>query len=258
MQLKVKREAFVQALGVMERAFRHLEALVPPPQQRPDRDSFVFRYAEQAIEQALIQKLARYISGLHAIDVLLLNGLVQEQAVIQRTLDEIGEDIHFLTLPLTNDKVTPLHEQYLAAFWEEELDADTLLASSQKRNYPPRQKIRAYCARVGGLRDFSTANEVGRTISKTYSGYVHASSPQIMEMCGGDPPRFHLHGMSRTPRIPEHAHDAWNYFYRGLLSVTFVGKALGHAALVERLYEYIRQFEHESGTEYFLGDFRDL
>jgi hypothetical protein len=40
----------------------------------------LFRYADQSIEQALIQKLARYISGVHAIDVLLLNGFVQEQA----------------------------------------------------------------------------------------------------------------------------------------------------------------------------------
>jgi hypothetical protein len=256
--MKIEREVLLEAVAVMERAFRRMEAQVPPPKQRSDGQSFVFRYADQSIEQALIQKLVRYISGLHAIDVLLLNGLVQEQAVIQRTLDEIGEDIHFLVLSLTNDKVTPLHDQYLAAFWEEEFDAGTPVESTQKRNYPPRQKIRAYCSRVGGLADPSTANEVGRTISKTYSGYVHASSPQVMDMCGGNPPRFHLQGMQGTPRIGEHARDAWNYFYRGLLAVTAVAKAFGDAALVELLYDFIRTFERASGTEYFEGDFRDL
>lgn len=256
--MKIERKVLLQAVGVMERAFRRLECQVPPPEKRPDRHSFVLRYTDQSIEQALIQKLARYISGLHAIDVLLLNGLIQEQAVIQRTLDEIGEDTQFLVLPLTNDVVNPLHEQYLAAFWEEEFDAVTPLKSKQKRNYPPRQKIRAYCSRIGGLADPSTANEVGRTISKTYSGYVHASSPQIMDMCGGSPPQFHVQGMNGTPRIGEHTRDAWNYFYRGLLAVTAVAKAFGDSELVKQLYDYIRKFEQATGTEYFEGTFRDL
>ena len=30
---------------------------------------------------------------------------------------------------------------------------------------------------------------VARTVSKAYSGYVHAASPQIMDMYDGDPPR---------------------------------------------------------------------
>lgn len=256
--MRVERSACVEALRVMESAFRRLEGQVPPPTQVSYKDSFQFRYEDELIEQALIQKLARQISGLYAIDILLLNGLVQEQAVIQRTLDEIGEDINFLTLALTNHEVTPLHGQYLEAFWKEEFDAETAAESTQKRNYPPRRKIVAYNSCHGGLSDPSTANEVSRTISKTYSGYVHASSPQIMDMCGGNPPRFHLQGMQGTPRILEHAEDAWNYYYRGLLSVTFVAKAFGDEPLVDHLYEYISKFEERSGTRYFNGKFDDI
>src|SRR5687767_14604213 len=106
------RAVFLQSLEVMEHAFRRLERRVPPVEQ-PWKDGFVLRYRERTIEQALIQKLARQVSGLHAIDALLLKGLAQEQAVIQRTLDEIGEDIHFLVLAVASGEITPLHQRYL-------------------------------------------------------------------------------------------------------------------------------------------------
>lgn len=89
--------------------------------------------------------------------------------------------------------------------------------------------------------------DAGETISKTYSGYVHAASPQIMDMCGGEPPRFHLTGMNGTARIAEHVEDAWNYFYRGLLTVTIVAKALGDGKLVDHMYKCISRFETAQG-----------
>lgn len=92
----------------MENAFRRLEQQVPPPQARPWNDSFVLRYLEQTIEQALIQKLARVISGLRAVDLLLLHGHVQEQGVLHRTLDELNEDVFFLAAAITNDSATRL------------------------------------------------------------------------------------------------------------------------------------------------------
>src|SRR3712207_629090 len=100
------RTIFIQALAVMERAFRRLERQVPSPSEQPWKDGFVFRYKEKLVEQALIQKLARQISGLHAVDALLLRGLSQEQCVIQRTLDEIGEDIYFLALAVTTGELS--------------------------------------------------------------------------------------------------------------------------------------------------------
>src|SRR6202044_3262131 len=62
---------FQPVLQALERGFRQLEIKVPPPVRKPWRDSFVFRYAEQTIQQAIVQKLARMISGLHAIKVLM-------------------------------------------------------------------------------------------------------------------------------------------------------------------------------------------
>src|SRR5665213_3444210 len=102
------RQLFAPTLEQLEKAFRRLEMRVPPPKRKPWKDSFVFRYVEQTIQQAIVQKLARTITGLRAIDVLLERGLFQEQGILQRTLDEIEEDIVFLSSAIINNDMTEL------------------------------------------------------------------------------------------------------------------------------------------------------
>ena len=243
---------FQEILTVMENAFRRMERQIPQPKEVPYKDSFVFRYKEKTIEQALIQKLARVISGLHAVNLLLDHGFLQEQAVLHRTLDELNEDIMFLAYALTNDGITDLHNRYLKAFYEEEFDKPyDPVASTQKRDMVPRKKIHAYLVRTTetGL-DPSRGSALYRTLSKAFSGFVHAASPQIMDMWGGAPPKFSLNGMLGTPRVEEYKRDAWNYFYRGLISVTVVGKAFGDKPLVDSLLSCKEQFERAYGKDY--------
>jgi hypothetical protein len=189
------------------------------------------------------------LSGLHAVDVLLLHGLLQEQASLHRILDEIHEDIFFLAAAVTNDVITERHKQYLAAFYAEEFpDPDNTLARHQKPNLPPRRKIRAYVRRVLSTDpNPSLIDDVEESVSSTYSGFVHASAPQVLDMYGGDPPHFHLSGMRGTPRMQEHIDDAWNYFYRGIMALTVVAKAFGDKPLVDSLYEHLERFVKESG-----------
>ncbi len=235
----------------MESTLHGLAKRVPEPQVVPHMGSSVFRYAEKSIHQALVQKLARSISTLHAARLLMENGFVQEQAALQRILDELNEDITFLAFGVIYGDVTPLHQTYLDAFFEDEFDADTALASTQKRPMIPRRKIHAYLARIdSGSLDSSTAVELSRTVSKTYSGYVHAASPQIMDMYGGSPPRFHVQGMRGTPRHHEHRADLWNYFYRGILSFGFVAKAFGDEMLFDSIHNFSHKFTRLSGKNY--------
>lgn len=245
-------QLFQHTLKVMESAFKGLEQQVPNPIKVPFRNSFVFRYKEQSIYQALILKLARVVSGLHAAKCLLEKGFVQEQAVHQRILDEIGEDILFLVYGITIDKITELHKEYLSYFYEEEFDIpENPVKSSQKRGMIPRKKIRAYIARMEGSNlNPSEGVELSRTLHKAYSGYVHGASPQIMDMYGGNPPRFHISGMLGTPKIKSYEKDLWNYFYRGILSFILVAKAFGNKELVEGLSKYQDEFENISGTNY--------
>lgn len=237
-----------QVLSKMEQTLRIFEQRVPPPQRVPYKDSFVYRYVEKTIHQAIVQKLARLVSGLHAARLLMKYGFVQEQGSLQRMLDEIEEDILFLTFSVIYNESTTLHQEYLDAFYEEEFDAETAMASTQKRPMIPRKKIRAYIARMD--RNPSRAIEATRTINKTYSGYVHAASPHIMEMYGGSPPHFHTRGMAGTELQQDHREDLWNYFYRSLLAFVFSAVAFGDKELFDQLNEFSHEFARQSGEDF--------
>jgi hypothetical protein len=243
---------YLQTLQNMERTLGGLAKRVPPPQRVPILDSFAFRYTERTIHQALIQKLARIISGLYAARTLLEKGFLQEQAALQRMLDEFQEDVTFLCYAAIFEDTTDLHRRYLDAFFEEEFDKpEDPVASTQKRPMVPRDKIRAYIARIEGSGlDPSRGIALGRTLSKTYSGYVHGASPQIMDMYGGNPPHFHVSGMRGTPRFLEHQDDLWNYFYRGICAFGFAAKAFGDEQLFASIQQYRDQFAKASGKEY--------
>jgi hypothetical protein len=243
------QKLFNEAIPITEGAFRKLERQVTPPQLAPLGDGFVYRYLEKSVEQALIQKLARMISGLHAARLLLDHGFVQEQGVMQRTLDELGEDITFLAASLTNDKITELHKRYLKSFYEE-IDIDYQSVSSKKPEVP-RKKIHAYVARVLGLDlNESRAIALSKWISKFYSGFIHAASPNIMDMYGGNPPKFHIAGMLGTPHVDEYRKDFQFYLYRGLLDVCLVAKAFGDKPLADSLTSYIEKVEQDN-PEFF-------
>ena len=176
-------------------------------------------------------------------------------AAICRVLDEIGEDIAFLSASVTNDRETELHERYLSGFWAEEFtEPKNTLARHEKPDMPRRSKIQAYVQRVlNPAENPSRISDVNQAVSSTYSGYVHASAPQVLDLFGGDPPHFHIEGMCDTPRMNEHVHDSWNYFYRGIASYIIVARAFGDASLSQALGEYhdkfLEQSDHRAKSE---------
>jgi hypothetical protein len=242
-------QLFDNTLRNMEVTLHALEKQVPPPRAIPFKDGFVYRYVEKTIHQALIQKLARVVTGLHAARILLEHGFVQEQGALNRILDEFQEDISFLAYAVIFDEITELHRRYLSAFYEEEFDKpESPIKSTQKRPMVARKKIRAYNARMEAVfaLDPSMGIELSRTVNKALSGFVHGASPAIMDMYGGEPPGFHVRGMLRTVRITEHREDLWNYFYRGLIAFGFVAKALGDEAILKNIRAFLDEFETRS------------
>ena len=131
-------ELYQQTLRHMQSTLNDLTERVAPPQRVPILDSFVFRYVEKSIHQAIVQKLARIISGLHAARILLESGFIQEQGALQRMLDEFQEDVIFLSYAAINNEVTDLHRRYLEAFYQEEFDKPgDPISSTQKRPMIP-------------------------------------------------------------------------------------------------------------------------
>jgi hypothetical protein len=209
----------------------------------------VFRYANKGIHEALVQKLARSISGLNAVSVLIKTGYVQEAGVLFRTLDEIQEDIFFLATAETNAARTERHDQYLQAFYAEAVfSRPEGCIDIPKPNMVPRKKIRAHTINtIGKGVNVTQALAAGESVGTAYSGYVHAASENIMDMYGGEPPHFHISGMVGTPRISACERDAENYVYRGLMATIVVAKAFGGRELVEQLYKFLAVYEAANG-----------
>lgn len=237
-------------LELMDRAFKDFESSMPnKPQFVQLSYGSGWRCIEKDIYQAMILKLARVQSSIRAALLLLQNGFVQEQAAIQRMIDETNEDISFLVYAITNDEITELHERFLEAFWMEEVDeSGEMISSAHKRPMIPRQKIQAYLSRIKGIDiNQSSYSELMRTLSKSYSGFVHGAAPHIMDMYGGNPPHFYTKGMLGTPRMKEHEGDLWNYVYRTFVAHILVAKAFGARSHVDILTEHLNQIEINVG-----------
>lgn len=252
------RSLFKQTLVVLDTTFNAVVDLVPEPQKAPYKDEFVFRFKEQTIHQAIILKFARMITGLRAALALIETGLLQEEAAIQRILDEIMEDTLFLVYAVTNDEQTDLHKRYLNAFFQEEFsNPKDPVGSQQDRPMIPRKKIRAYITRIevdaakekGQKLDQSHGAALSKTLHKTYSGYIHAAAPHVMDLYGGNPPRFYIEGMLGTPLMSTHQDDLLNYFYRGLMTAVAVARSFGDKAMSDYVYENLKRFEKSSGLQ---------
>jgi len=231
------RQLLKDTLIEIDRALEILVQLIPPAKPVSFKDGFVYRHVEQLPQQAIVQKLSRIPSGLRAMQILCDAGYFQEQAALQRVIDELGEDAIFLSIPVIFGDEEPIHRDYLSAFFAEEFDPATGKPLPEQRPMIPRKKIRAAIARSPlGTQDPHGHAEAGRAISKAYSGFVHGASPHIMDMYGGDPPRFHTQGMLGTEREMEHCQDIVNYYYRGLGAYVIGSRALGHEPLFQKLY----------------------
>ena len=241
---------FEHVLDRMDETLLCLASAVPKPKRVPFLDSFVYRYAEKNIHQAIVQKLACCISSLRAALLLMDHGYVREQAALQRVLDELEEDITFLAFGVINSDITDLHSKYLDAFYEEEFDpANGKHIATGRRTNPRRKEVQAYLAKIYGD-DPHGGSQVIRTISKTYSGFVHAASPHTMDLYIGDPPRFHTSGVAGTYRHDEHREDLWNNFYRGILAFTYAAKAFGDEALFANIRKFSVQFADANGHDF--------
>jgi len=235
------------ALEQLDKAFRILEEMVPPPQKVPHGNTYVFRYKEQTIQQAMLQKLARVISGLRSASLLLENGFLQDQSALHRILDEFHEDILFLAYAVINDDQTETHQKYLYAFYKEEFCHDTG-KWLPGRKWVSRRDIRAYLATFRHpSMDSSDGGSLSQQIQNAYSGFIHGNSAHIMDMVQGNPPKFRLQGMRGTQLHELHQDDLYNAFFHAIISFAFVAEAFGNEELLQSLHDYHLEFDAMSG-----------
>lgn len=239
---------FEYTVAQLDAAFVAMAASVPAPQKVSFGDGFSYRYVERMDQQAIVLKVARLVSCLRAGELLLRSGYLQELAMLQRVLDETDADISFLAGPYIGGEREDRHDQFLEYFWAEEFeDGVPPIDSRSSRGMVSRDKILAYNARTLPGGDPSTNKKASSVLHKTYSGFVHGAAPHLMDMYGGDPPRFHIGGLANTSRQVESARDFLNYPYRALMVACVAAVALRLKSVQRDLYEASKRIGSATG-----------
>jgi len=233
----------------LQSAVDKLADQVPKPQPVKFPHGLAYRYVEKTVEQAVIIKLARYVSGLSAGTVLQQHGFFQELCVLQRVLDEINEDVIFLTLPLVGKESSEHHHQYLDSFWEEEPSYSTFAARQQNRHSLPRKHIRAYLSKANDEEapDHSVIS-VSNYLSRLYSGFVHAAAPQSLELYDEKSGHFQMLGFPISPFATDHVEDFQNQFFRGNQLILYVSMAFSNESLAQTAHEIERELALHYGS----------
>lgn len=73
-----------EAITSMQRIFAALETSLTGPVLVPKGTREAFRYVDKSAPQAIVEKLARIVSGASAIDLLMEHGFLQEGATPMR------------------------------------------------------------------------------------------------------------------------------------------------------------------------------
>jgi len=245
-------ELYERVTRKLEAAFVEIEARAPRPSPVEIKSMVAFRYDQPGLKAALIQRLARVISGLHAARILLAAGYAQEVGAIQRMIDEFDQDIWFLSYPILQDVRSDLHGRFLDEMFREDFPDPTnpTLESIPDSNPIPRKKIRAAIQNWSPIeKDPSSRILESKVVSNSYGGFVHGRSARIMEMYFGARPRFHLSGMKGSQAVDNHTKDLWNQVFRGCINAQLVALALRLPDIATALAKVRRDFELESGGQ---------
>lgn len=246
---------YIEVLNDIAEYQSKLSEQVPQPQKVIYKDAFVYRYLEESLEQALIQKLARLVTGLRALYLLYENGLYQEQSSVQRIVSDITEDVEFLAFSKIYDEDTCHHKKFIEAFYADELLGEQPVVGAKKINQVERKKIRAYIdrissAKVGG----KPLLENSKKLHEFHSGFLHAHSTKIMDMYFGNPPYFHLNSMSNSHLQNLYLGQLWDSFYNGVLAFCFASEALNNATIFDAALKVAEELVQSAGKNYLTLD----
>ena len=219
------KNLFRHTIDELEKLVQELFLNFPQPVPVPYGDYFVFRHPSSAKDDILASflKTVRIVSLLNASLCLLEKGYTQESYILCRAIHEAIEDITFLAHSTDGPRPSDDQKKLLKEFYQEELDNPSDPLSSASRDRVGRKKIRAAMSLIPiNAGDPHTIRTTIKAIDQLFSGFVHGAYVFIMEMYGGSPPRYHMRGMSGTPRISECEKNFVNHLYRSILVVEAV------------------------------------
>jgi hypothetical protein len=218
-------ERFIAAVGA---------SLHPPILYHSGKEHYGFRFGAPDERHFCLLKAVRALSAWRAAALLARQGYAQEVFVLLRTLDEFTTHIDFVLLAREGDG-TPTKEAaaYLQAYFADFARNDSSDYGKVKLRQGDVHKVLG--KKFDEERD-TLLDTTERALSHVYlslSNYVHGRYPEIMDMYGGDPARWHTNGMLGTPKEAETAEFV-------LTSLGTVSQSLRLMAAALNLKEVVR------------------
>jgi hypothetical protein len=221
-------EYLASTLDRLETHYNEMGGSIPPPIRAKVGSRMFFRHTQQSDLLLCYLKGVKLLSTLNAALVLFRHGYAQEIGALCRMADDFFFEIMFFIQPLGENGPSKDQNRMFDDFFREEFEnPDDPLGSAQDRDNIPRRKINAAFGQIAKneLNPHDAQHTIS-TVHKAFSGYVHGAYPHIMEMYGGNPPHFHMTGMSGTPRMQEWAEQLVTYVYREIMITELISRKL--------------------------------
>jgi len=207
-RLEAALQNFRSRIAPLERFIELWAASLAEPQFVSYGSDRGFRYQAPDVRHFCLLKSVRVVSALNASFVLARYGYTQEIAVLVRTLVECTTHIEYVLDPSNSEAHRSEVKKFVEDFFA---DAQRDPGTEVKKAQIPQGKVHT---RIGATLDDIAANyretegrrpaaELFSHIYRVFSNYVHSKYPEIMDLYGDRPGRFHLRGMEGTPKDHE-------------------------------------------------------
>jgi hypothetical protein len=199
----------LQARVVMlESVIEIFSGLLAPPKLFVSETVRGFRYENPDVRHFCLLKAVRVVSALNAAIELARKGYTQELAVLMRILTECTRHIEYVLDTDDGEEHRSNVKTYLWEFFEDirresEAEIKGVLIRERVVNEQLGKTLDGISEQYGDVVERVPAAQLFYRSSRAFSFYVHARYPEAMDLYGGRPGRWHLRGMSGTPKDRE-------------------------------------------------------
>ena len=231
---KLRLQKITAEIELQQRVLGRIFALLGTPILYDSGERHIgFRFLNPSWKHFCFLKAVRAVSGMNACLQLYQGGFVQEIVVIIRTVVECATHMDYVVAGLTGDKLAAPQTKYVESYF-----ADFKRSSASDYGKPGVRQGEVHKA-VGAQTDefirhtdkdnkYADVNSA-ELMSNTYknlSSYVHCRYPEVMDMYGGNPARFHLSGMRGTIKDEENIEILETYIVTAANALRFFLLAL--------------------------------